>query len=86
MNRCATNKQCYDSREIAEEALIQNRIRYNHGSDTGPINVYLCDICGSYHFTSKGEKSEVLKSNGVKKKIDLQKEANHWESKFKKWR
>lgn len=84
MTRCVTNKQCYDSREIAEEALIQNRARYNHRPNAGPINVYLCDSCGCYHFTSKGELGDILKSDENRRRIDLQQEANHWEGKFKK--
>ena len=84
MNSCVTHKQCYDSREIAEEALIQNRARYHHGPQSGPINVYQCEFCGSYHFTSKGEPSEILKSGTSQKRINLQKEANFWEDKFKK--
>lgn len=84
MNTCVTHKQCYDSKEIAEEALVQNRAKYHHTENTGPINVYLCNLCGSYHFTSKGEKADILKSDDSKKRINLQKEANHWENKFKK--
>lgn len=84
MSNCSTNKRCYDSKEIAEEALLQNRAYYNHNGLSGPINVYQCDICGSYHFTSKGEPSAILQSGVNQQRIHLQKEANHWESKFKK--
>ncbi|MEL7005882.1 MAG: hypothetical protein AAFN93_24610 [Bacteroidota bacterium] len=84
MSTCVTNKRCYDSREIAEEALIENRSRYHHSSKSGPINVYLCELCGCYHFTSKGEQSDILKSQESKKRIDLQREANFWESKSRR--
>jgi hypothetical protein len=78
---CITNKVCYDTQEIAEEALIQNRSRYYHDDNSGPINVYLCRECGNYHFTSQGEPNKLIKSN--KGKINSNREANYWERKLR---
>ena len=79
--KCVTGKVCFDSRELAEEALIENHARYYRGTNSGPINVYECRDCGQYHFTSKGEVSDVL--NQKKGDINAQREANHWERKLR---
>ncbi|MEO9966085.1 MAG: hypothetical protein ABJF11_09870 [Reichenbachiella sp.] len=76
-----TNKICYASKEIAEEALVENRSRHYHSENSGPINVYECRECGNYHFTSQGEISELIKKN--KSKIDANREANFWERKLR---
>lgn len=83
MNQCTSNKNCYDTLELAEEALIQNHSRNYHHRSGGPINVYLCDHCGTYHFTSRGKINEKLKDEGVQKKITLERQANYWESKLR---
>ncbi|MTI22646.1 hypothetical protein E1176_16560 [Fulvivirga sp. RKSG066] len=82
MSGCSTQKICYDSKVIAEEALMQNRARNNYAAGQGPINVYLCHICNCYHFTSKGEPSDLLKTD--KDRIDRLREASYWEDKFRK--
>ncbi len=80
---CPTHKVCYDTRELAEEALLQNHARFYH-TGTGPVNVYACDYCGSYHFTSKGEVHELLRDDKNKKRIELGREANYWEEKYRR--
>ncbi|MEL6558418.1 MAG: hypothetical protein AAFQ94_09555 [Bacteroidota bacterium] len=80
---CVTGKRSYYTKELAEEALIANRSRYHHGDDSGPINVYQCEHCNQWHFTSKGPKSELLESPDVKKNINLNREANYWERKLR---
>ncbi|MEQ6119878.1 hypothetical protein [Reichenbachiella sp. MALMAid0571] len=81
---CVTNKRCYETKEMAEEALIQNRSRNHHAPNTGPVNVYHCHECGNYHFTSKGPSSEILNAEDVKRKIALGKEASYWEDKYRR--
>ena len=44
----------YPTESIAEEALISAWITYQYTHGNGPIGVYLCEDCGSYHLTSKG--------------------------------
>ncbi len=80
---CVTGKTCFDSMEIAEEALIQNRIRNYHVDGMGPINVYQCENCGSWHFTSKGEPSKLLSLKETKERIRKGGEAYYWERKLK---
>ena len=80
---CVTGKTCYDSLEIAEEALIQNRIRNFHREGSGPINVYQCDLCETWHFTSKGEPSEILAHPDTQERIRKGGEAYFWENKLR---
>ncbi|MGK7391157.1 MAG: hypothetical protein ACNS60_12450 [Candidatus Cyclobacteriaceae bacterium M2_1C_046] len=81
--KCPTKKICFISKEVAEEELLANRAKYNYSSGTGPINVYKCDVCEYYHFTSKGEMNSRLLSKDSKKKIDRESEANYWLNKLK---
>ena len=80
---CVTGKRAYYSKELAEEALIANRSRCHHNEESGPINVYQCNDCNNWHFTSKGPKSELLMSADVKKDINLSREAGYWERKLR---
>ena len=68
---------------MAEDALIENRSRYYHDEDSGPINVYQCMDCGQWHFTSKGPKSDLLEDDQIKKRISMNREANYWERKLR---
>jgi len=79
--RCSSGKICYDSETIAEEALIQNHARNNYSSGQGPINIYECHICGSYHFTSKGVVNPILEEE--KGRIKKLREAYNWEDRFR---
>ncbi|MEP2773065.1 MAG: hypothetical protein ABJH05_13020 [Fulvivirga sp.] len=82
MSRCSTQKVCYDSRTIAEEALLQNHAKNNYAPGQGPINVYECEMCGSYHFTSKGAINHILEEE--KDRIKRLREANFWEDRFRR--
>ncbi|PIB37097.1 hypothetical protein BFP72_17635 [Reichenbachiella sp. 5M10] len=81
MSHCVTGKNCYDSLGEAEQALIENWIRYQHEQESGPRNVYLCDDCGTYHFTSRGELSDVILDN--LSYIKSQRIAREWERKLR---
>jgi hypothetical protein len=59
--KCPSNKVIYMSHALAEDALIESWIRNNYALGTGPLNVYQCDDCGNFHFTSKGAMNERLK-------------------------
>ena len=74
----------YPSMNIAEDALIQARTSFNFSPTNGPIAVYQCEDCGSYHLTSKGKMNERLEEQLKNGEIDRQKEANRWMDKFKK--
>ena len=80
---CPTGKKCFDTEDLAVEALIQNHSRFHHGSDSGPINVYACRDCGDFHFTSKGEPHPMLNEAQTKNTILKAREAAYWESKFR---
>lgn len=81
---CVTRKTCYQTKELAEEALIETRARFHFRENSGPIAVYLCEDCGEWHFTSKGPISDTLNTDEVKKRIDAQQEANYWAQKFRR--
>ncbi len=80
---CITGKKSFYSRELAEEALIANRSRFHHDENAGPINIYQCNDCGNFHFTSKGPKSSLLEDESIKKHISLNREAGFWERKLR---
>jgi hypothetical protein len=81
--KCQTGKVSYDNKEIALEALVQNRTRHNYGEGSGPINIYQCEDCGSFHFTSRGPMNEALTSDENLARIRLGHQAGFWEDKFK---
>jgi hypothetical protein len=62
MKKCPTGKVSYSSLSLAEDALIDSWSRNNFTPTNGPINVYVCDDCGTYHFTSKGTINTRLKT------------------------
>ena len=82
--KCVTNKKVYPTREVAEDALIEARIKFEYASGSGPVGVYQCEDCGYYHLTSKGPVNENLAQQLAEGKIKLQKEANRWLGKMKK--
>ncbi len=81
MASCA--KRSYATEEIAVEALIGAHTHFNFNNGAGPISVYQCDDCGQYHLTSREPMNEKLASLLKEGKINQQKEADHWE---RKWR
>ena len=74
----------YASRELAEDALIEARIRFNYPHGGGPVAVYKCDDCGYYHLTSQGVMNERLSTFIEEGKLKLHKEAGYWTDKLKK--
>jgi hypothetical protein len=83
MKPCSSNKKIYLSRELAEDALIEARTKFDFAPNRGPITVYQCEDCGFFHLTSKGKMNERLAKHIGEGKIDLQKEANRWLDKLK---
>ena len=84
MKPCVTSKKMYPSQEIAEDALIEARTRFDYKINQGPIGVYLCEECGYYHLTSQGKMNERLSIQLKDGKIKRQKEANEWMDKLKR--
>src|SRR5258706_13103572 len=83
MKACISNKKIYQSREVAEDALIEARTKFNYAPHSGPIAVYKCDDCGFFHLTSKGKINERLPKHVSEGKIDLKKERNRGLDKLK---
>lgn len=84
MKSCITHKKMYQSYELAVDALIDARTRYEYAHNNGPIAVYKCEECGYYHLTSQGKMNETLQQYLAEGKIELQKEANRWLDKLNK--
>ena len=74
----------YLTETIAEEALISAWIAYDYGVGNGPINVYLCDDCRSWHLTSRGSMNKKLEAYLSSGKIKKDKEANNWLDRMKR--
>lgn len=81
---CETNKKMYQTESIAEEALITAWTAYSYKSNNGPIGVYLCDVCGTYHLTSKGEMNKKLAAYMASGALKKDQEAERWRLKLMK--
>ena len=80
---CSTHKFEYISRDLAEDALIDQHIYKGFDPHQGPQNVYECDICGTWHMTSKSAYRNVrlqgeMDTGALKRK----QEASRWERNF----
>lgn len=81
MHCSVTRKVSFDSEIIAEEALISHQSRQFHQNGGGPINVYQCEHCNAWHFTSKGPVHPKLLNE--KGDIDLGRESSYWERRLR---
>ena len=80
---CSTHKYEYMSRDLAETALIDQHVYKNFLPHEGPQNIYECDLCGAWHFTSKSPErnaalQELIDSGELKRRQELSK----WERRF----
>ncbi|MEP1095239.1 MAG: hypothetical protein ABJG78_09025 [Cyclobacteriaceae bacterium] len=75
---CVTGKNQYDSEDLAKEALIENRIRNNHRDGSGPINIYQCQDCKDWHFTSNGSEADFLRDPAIIERIKRQRQLFDW--------
>jgi hypothetical protein len=76
----------YPTESIAEEALISAWTTYQYTRGDGPVGVYLCEDCGSYHLTSKGAINLKLQEAITSGKIQKSKEINAWLDKIRRKR
>jgi hypothetical protein len=83
METCPSHKKIYLTKEIAEEALIEARTRYEYAHGQGPISVYKCDDCGYFHLTSKGIMNARLEQLQREGTLKLKKESDEWERRIK---
>ncbi len=79
--QCSSGKRCFDSVTLAKESLIHIRTRFPAGE--GPQGIYQCDLCGCYHLTSDSGADFGLDDKD-RHRIDREREARHWEDKFRK--
>ena len=77
---CVTRKVCFETSEIAEEALINNRVRFK----SGPNSIYQCEDCGYFHLTSSGPEHDVLEDAKTKERIKRAQDADFWEDKIRR--
>lgn len=81
--KCVSNKKVYQTRELAEEALIAAHSQFEYKGG-GPIAVYQCEDCGYFHLTSKGQMNQRLSDLLKEGKIGRAREANQWLYKIKR--
>ncbi len=83
LSSCTSGKRSFSSLELAEEALIQHHVRNDYKHGEGPINVYQCEYCNEWHFTSKGSKHDLFDDSEVQKRIETERRAFQWEQKLR---
>lgn len=76
----ACNKRAYDTENLAVEALLGARVAYAGNTS---ISVYLCEDCGKWHLSSKGNVNGRLAKELASGKIERQREADFWERKLR---
>lgn len=83
---CSTHKIQYDSQQLAENALIDQHIYKGFLPHEGPQDVYECEICGSWHMTSKSwseGRNETLQEMIDSGEMRRKQTASKWESGFR---
>ncbi len=80
---CISQKRFYDTEQLALDALIQYHIRNAFEKNQGPKNIYQCDNCGGWHFTSKGNYHTYLTDAEGKEYIKKERKAFYWEKKLR---
>ncbi len=77
----ACSKRSYTTENLAVDALIEARIRFEQNSS---CTVYMCEDCGNYHLTSRGELHPALKKMLDSGKIGQERRAFQWQQKVTK--
>ena len=78
-----THKRSFQDEFMALEALMNNHAQNFHKRESGPINIYQCDHCGDWHFTSKGEIHPDLRKDETQLRIKTERLGAHWERKLR---
>jgi hypothetical protein len=80
---CSTHKYEYISKDLAEDALLDQHIYKGFEVHQGPQNVYECDICGAWHMTSKSDlRNERLQGEMDSGELKRKQRASNWERNF----
>lgn len=74
------NKRAYPNERIAEEALIQARIRFENNT---AVSVYQCENCGSWHLSSAGNINSRLEEMIKSGELEKERKKDIWENKYK---
>lgn len=69
---------------MALEALLEAHIQFEYRTGNGPVAVYLCEDCGQYHLTSRGQMNPRLASALKDGTITKLKHSRYWENKVGK--
>jgi hypothetical protein len=83
LKNCSTHKKQFMTEGIAEEALLAAWTTYSYKQGSGPVAIYLCSECGTYHLTSQGPMNKKLAESLANGEIDRQKDSNAWMDKIK---
>ena len=81
--KCPTGKTTFETEDLAKEALIQNHIRNNYRSGSGPLDIYVCPDCGDWHFTSRPPAASWLLDPETISRIEKERRAFNWEQQMK---
>jgi hypothetical protein len=76
--KCSTGKKGYYNENEVQEALIRSHIRFQSTA----CNYYMCNDCGEYHLTSRGEKHPLLDDSEIQKRIKDEQREQDWLGKF----
>ena len=80
---CSTHKYEYISKDLAEDALIDQHIYKGFDPHQGPQDVYECDLCGAWHMTSKSaSRNERLQEEMDSGELKRKQDASRWERNF----
>ena len=81
MNTCPTGKRPYPTEDMAVNALIEARVRFEHNS---AVAVYQCDDCNQWHLTSRGNMNTRLKELLEDGTIKKEREGFQWNMKLRR--
>lgn len=82
--RCSSGKKQFQTREIAEDVLIELWARNNYSQQgAAPVDVYECEECRYFHLTSRQPMNAKLAQYLSSNKARLDREAARWADRLK---
>lgn len=83
MAACSTGKRRFLTEALALEALLEAHAIYHYRPGQGPQTVYTCEVCGDFHFTSRGPLHPKLQEAMASGELTRLQRAHQWKSKLK---